>query len=183
MAVPKGFSNIACLWLGWLLQIHVLGSPTLRYVIQGRPSYTHEQRHFYANKAKTEMRHFWLKHLQNEVPCATKTYTQKIHPKLPLPGLSFSELISNSYPIPSVFVWVAWHYPPKTPVLVDIFFIPITRFETFRINWVMFLWLIVHACKTQERKGHVNLRKSPGHQPGVPRTPGGTNRVYRPVSQ
>ena len=27
----------------------------------------------------------------------------------------------------------------------------------------------------QERKGHINLRKCPGHRPGVPGTPGGTN--------
>ena len=41
--------------------------------------------------------------------------------KLPLPDLSFSELISKNYPIPSVLVWVAWHYPPKTPDLVELF--------------------------------------------------------------
>ena len=35
----------------------------------------------------------------------------------------------------------------------------------------------------QERKRHINLRKSLGHRPGVPGTPGGTNGVYRPVSQ
>ena len=35
----------------------------------------------------------------------------------------------------------------------------------------------------QERKGHINLRKSRDTGPGVPRTPGGTNTVYRPVSQ
>ena len=27
----------------------------------------------------------------------------------------------------------------------------------------------------QERKGHISLRKCPGHWPGVPGTPGGTN--------
>ena len=28
----------------------------------------------------------------------------------------------------------------------------------------------------QERTRHINLRKIPGHRPGVPGTPGGTNR-------
>ena len=28
----------------------------------------------------------------------------------------------------------------------------------------------------KERKRHTNVRKSPGHRPGVPGTPGGTNR-------
>ena len=56
----------------------------------------------------------------------------------------FSDLISNNHPIPSVFVWVAWHYPPKTPVLVKLFFIAVTRFEIFRINLVMFSWQMVH---------------------------------------
>ena len=63
--------------------------------------------------------------------------------KLPLPDLSFAELISKNYPIPSVFVWVAWRYPPKTPVLVELFLITVTRFEVFRVNWVMFSWQIV----------------------------------------
>ena len=30
--------------------------------------------------------------------------------------------------------------------------------------------------KNQERKRHIKLRKSSGHRPGVPGTPGGTNR-------
>ena len=60
-------------------------------------------------------------------PCATKTLpTRKNLPelflKLPFPNFSFSELISKNYPIPSVFVWVARHYPPKTPVIVELFF-------------------------------------------------------------
>ena len=32
----------------------------------------HEQRHFYAKKAETEMRHFRLKHLKKEIPLGTK---------------------------------------------------------------------------------------------------------------
>ena len=66
--------------------------------------------------------------------------------KLPLPDLSFSELISKNYPMPFVFMWVARHYPPRTPVLVELFFeITVTRFEVFRINWVMFSWQMVHT--------------------------------------
>ena len=30
--------------------------------------------------------------------------------------------------------------------------------------------------RSQERKGHINSRTIPGHRPGVPGTPGGTNR-------
>ena len=32
--------------------------------------------------------------------------------------------------------------------------------------------------RTSQTKGHINLRKSPGHQPGVPGTPAGTNRGH-----
>ena len=40
-------------------------------------------------------------------------------------------------------MWVVWHYPVGTPVLVELFFIAVTRFEFFRINWVMFSWQMV----------------------------------------
>ena len=33
----------------------------------------------------------------------------------------------------------------------------------------------VDSLVFQERKGHINLRKCPGHRPGVPGTSGGTN--------
>ena len=36
---------------------------------------------------------------------------------------------------------------------------------------------------SQERKGHINLRKSPGHRPGVLGLPAGQTGVYRSVSQ
>ena len=40
----------------------------------------------------------------------------------------------KKYPIPSVFVWVAWHYPPETPVLVELFLITVTdlKFSEFQ---------------------------------------------------
>ena len=41
--------------------------------------------------------------------------------------------IIKNYPIPILFVWAAWHYPPKATVLVDFVFITVTRFEVFRI--------------------------------------------------
>ena len=36
--------------------------------------------------------------------------------------------------------------------------------------------IIAHRQAFQDRKGHINLRNSPGHRPGVLGTPGGTNR-------
>ena len=45
--------------------------------------------------------------------------------------------------MPIAFVWDVWHYPVGTPVLVELFFITVTRFEIFRINWVMFSWQMV----------------------------------------
>ena len=54
--------------------------------------------------------------------------------KLPLPDLSFSELILENYPIPIVFMRVERQYPPRTPALVELFFITFTRFEVFRIG-------------------------------------------------
>ena len=36
-------------------------------------------------------------------------------------------------------------YPVGTPVLVELFLITVTRFESFRINWVMFSWQMVVA--------------------------------------
>ena len=33
--------------------------------------------------------------------------------------------------------WTIPNYPPGTPVLVELFFITVTRFEVFRINWVI----------------------------------------------
>ena len=111
--------------------------------------------------------------------CATKTLPlpEKILPelflKLPLPDLSFSEKIkkfSPNYfeiavarfelserflkkcPIPSVFVWVAWHYPPKNPVIVEFFVITDTRFEIFRIDWVMFAWQMVLGRSRSHQK-------------------------------
>ena len=62
---------------------------------------------------------------------------------LPFHDFDFFELISENYPIPIAFVWVVWHYPVGTPVLVELFFITITRFDFFRINWVMFSWQMV----------------------------------------
>ena len=49
----------------------------------------------------------------------------------------------KNYPIPSVFVWVAWHYPPKTPVIIKLFLITVARFAIFQIHWVMFSWQMV----------------------------------------
>ena len=71
--------------------------------------------------------------------------------KLPLPDFSFSELISENYPIPSVFVWVAWHYPPKILVIVELLVFTVTRFEMFRINWVIFSWQMVKALSAIKR--------------------------------
>ena len=82
------------------------------------------------------------------VPFATKTWpTRKkyfrIIFRLPFHDFDFFELILEIYPIPIAFVWVVWHYPVGTPVLVELFFITVTRFEVFRINWVMFSWQMV----------------------------------------
>ena len=65
----------------------------------------------------------------------------------------FSELISKNYPIPSVFVWVAWHCPPETPLIAELFFITVTRFDVFRINWVMFSWQMVSGKVGIHRRG------------------------------
>ena len=82
------------------------------------------------------------------IPFATKTLpTRKkyfrIIFRLPFHDFDFFELILENYPIPIAFVWVVWHYPVGTPVLVKLFFITVTRFENFRINWVMFSWQMV----------------------------------------
>ena len=62
------------------------------------------------------------------------TYPKKIlrelFLKLPLPDLSFSDLILENYPIPIVFMWIERHYPPRTPGLAELFFITFTRFES-----------------------------------------------------
>ena len=57
--------------------------------------------------------------------------------------ISISSNNFENCPIPIAFVWVVWHYPVGTPVLVELFFITVTRFEFFRINWVMFPWQMV----------------------------------------
>ena len=54
--------------------------------------------------------------------------------------------------IPIAFVWVVWHYPVGTPVLVELFFITVTRFEIFRINWVMFSWQMVFPKNLSRQK-------------------------------
>ena len=58
---------------------------------------------------------------------------EKILPELflglPLPDLSFFELILENFPIPIVFMWGARHFPPRTPALVELFFITVTRFD------------------------------------------------------
>ena len=56
-------------------------------------------------------------------------------------------------PIPIAFVWVVWHYPVGTPVLVELFFITVTRCEIFRINWVMFSWQMVGKFPKVVRRG------------------------------
>ena len=43
-------------------------------------------------------------------------------------------------------------------------------------------WIHFVPVTYQERKGHVSLRKSPGHRPGVPAHLAGQTGVYRPVS-
>ena len=93
------------------------------------------------------------------LPFATKTLpTRKkyfrIIFRLPFHDFDFFELILENYPIPIAFVWVVWHYPVGTPVLVELFFITVTRFEFFRINWVMFSWQMVGATgpRVSERK-------------------------------
>ena len=63
--------------------------------------------------------------------------------RLPFHDSDFFELILENYPIPIAFVWVVRHYPVGTPVLVELFFITVTRFEFFRVNWVMFSWQMV----------------------------------------
>ena len=63
---------------------------------------------------------------------------------LPFHDFDFFELILENYPIPIAFVWVVRHYPVGTPVLVELFFITVTRLGFFRINWVMFSWQMVH---------------------------------------
>ena len=69
--------------------------------------------------------------------------------RLPFHDFDFFELILENCPIPIAFVWVVWYYPVGTPVLVELFFIAVTRFEVFRINWVMFSWQIRPKFRTQ----------------------------------
>ena len=88
------------------------------------------------------------------LPFATKTLpTRKkyfrIIFRLPFHDFAFFELILKNYPIPIAFVRVVWHCPVGTPVLVELFFITVTRFEIFRINWVMFSWQMVMVWPSQ----------------------------------
>ena len=98
-------------------------------------------------------------HLHNScrIPCATKTLPIYVYPKKFCPNyfeitvarFELSELIKK-LPDTLCIVWVAWHYPPKTPVLVELFFITVTQFEVFRIHWVMFSCQVV-VCKKGKR--------------------------------
>ena len=79
--------------------------------------------------------------------------------RLPFHDFDFFELILENYPIPIAFVWVVRHYPVGTPVLVELFFITVTRFEIFRINWVMFSWqmgvMARHRLASSRRQANV----------------------------
>ena len=69
--------------------------------------------------------------------------------RLPLPDFSvFFEAMLENYPIHIVFVGVAWNYLPRSTVLVELVFMTVSRFEVFRINWVMFPWQMV-CCEGQ----------------------------------
>ena len=61
------------------------------------------------------------------IPFATKTLpTRKIYFRiifrLPFHYFDFFELILENHPVPIAFVWVVWHYPFGTPVLVEFIF-------------------------------------------------------------
>ena len=45
--------------------------------------------------------------------------------RLPFHGFDFFKLIFKNYLIPIAFVWVVWHYPVGTPVLVELFLLPL----------------------------------------------------------
>ena len=78
--------------------------------------------------------------------------------RLPFHDFNFFELNLENYPIPIAFVWVVWHYPVGTPVLAKLFFITVTRFEFFRINWVMFWWqMVYHASLAVETRAQPGL--------------------------
>ena len=88
------------------------------------------------------------------------TYPKKLFRiifRLPFHDFDFFELILENYPIPIAFVWVVWHYPVGTPVLVELFFITVTRFEFFRINWVMFSWQMGGGCSCDTPATHPKL--------------------------
>ena len=70
---------------------------------------------------------------------------------LPLPDLSFSELVSENDPIPIVFAWPAWHDPPRTPVLIKNESLPLPDLKFSKSDQVMISWQLLCSDKKIRR--------------------------------
>ena len=95
----------------------------------------------------------------NPVTVPTRENSTRIIFEITVTRLDFSELISKNYPMPFEFMRVARHYPPRTPVLVELFFIAVTRFEVFRINWVMFGSAVSNTELSEVFRGSLSSRE------------------------
>ena len=89
----------------------------------------------------------------------------------------FPEFISNNYPIPSVFVWVGWHYLPKTPVFAELFYYryPILKYSEligwcFRGKWLSHWHFSKLNCRKLIKQKVKNTPKVPWKSPVQNRT-------------